>query len=83
MGIDHSHELENSNGNAEAQRVVTAGAGFWEPGGDVVHYRSANNLPDAETMFVVTTFGVAGQPTLIPVSAEELEQRRNRRAPLA
>jgi hypothetical protein len=26
-------------------------------------------------------FGVAGQPMLIPVSAEELEERRDRRAP--
>jgi len=26
-------------------------------------------------------FGVAGQPMLIPVSAEELAQRKNRRAP--
>jgi hypothetical protein len=26
-------------------------------------------------------FGVAGQPMLIPVSAEELEARRDRRAP--
>ncbi|GAA0988030.1 hypothetical protein GCM10009555_068700 [Acrocarpospora macrocephala] len=65
----------------EPQRVVKAGESFWEPGGDVIHYQDANNLPGAETAFVVTMFGVAGQPMLIPVSAEELEERRDRRAP--
>jgi hypothetical protein len=29
----------------------------------------------------VTMFGVPGQPMLIPVSAEELKERRSRRAP--
>lgn len=62
----------------ELQRVVKAGEAFWEPGGDVIHYQ--DGLPDAETEFVVTMFGAAGQPTLIPASAEELEDRRNRRA---
>ena len=62
-------------------RVVKAGQAFWEPGGDVIHYHDGNNLRDAESAFVVTMFGVAGQPMLIPVSAEELEERRDRRAP--
>jgi quercetin dioxygenase-like cupin family protein len=65
----------------EPQRVVQAGEAFWEPGGDVIHYQDGNNLQDAETAFAVTMFGVAGQPMLIPVSAEELEERRDRRAP--
>jgi quercetin dioxygenase-like cupin family protein len=65
----------------EPQRVVKTGETFWEPGGDVIHYQDGNNLPDAESAFVVTMFGVAGQPMLIPVSAEELAQRKNRRAP--
>jgi quercetin dioxygenase-like cupin family protein len=64
----------------EPQRVVKAGEAFWEPGGDVIHYHDGNNLSDAETAFVVTMFGVAGQPMLIPVSAAELEERRDRRA---
>jgi quercetin dioxygenase-like cupin family protein len=64
----------------EPQRVVKAGEAFWEPGGDLIHYHDGNNLSDAETAFVVTMFGVAGQPMLIPVSAEELEERRDRRA---
>jgi hypothetical protein len=62
-------------------RVVKAGEAFWEPGGDVIHYHDGNNLPHTESAFVVTMFGVAGQPMLIPVSPEELEQRQARRAP--
>jgi quercetin dioxygenase-like cupin family protein len=65
----------------EPQRVVQAGEAFWEPGGDIIHYQDGNNLPNAETVFVVMMFGVAGQPMLIPVSAEELDERRDRRAP--
>ena len=64
----------------EPQRVVKAGEAFWEPGGDVIHYHDGNNLPDAETTFVVTMFGVAGKPMLVPVNAEELDERRDRRA---
>jgi quercetin dioxygenase-like cupin family protein len=65
----------------EPSRIVKAGESFWEPGGDVIHYHDANNLPDAETTFVVTMFGVPDQPPIAPVSPEELEQRRDRRAP--
>ena len=64
----------------EPARVVRAGEAFWEPGGDVIHYQDGNNLTDAPTRFVVTMFGVPGQPMLIPVSAEELRERRPRRA---
>jgi len=65
----------------DPERVVHAGETFWEPGGDLIHYQDGNNLSDAHTRFVVTMFGVPGQPMLIPVSAEELEERRPRRAP--
>ena len=65
----------------EPPRVVKAGEAFWEPGGDLIHYHDANNLPDAETQFVVTLFGATGQPSVVPVSAGELEARRDRRAP--
>jgi quercetin dioxygenase-like cupin family protein len=63
----------------EPVRVVKAGESFWEPGGDVIHYQDGNNLPDEDSAFVVTMFGAVGQPMFIPVSAEELEQRRDRR----
>jgi quercetin dioxygenase-like cupin family protein len=65
----------------EPERVVSAGQTFWEPGGDVIHYQDGNNLADAQTRFVVTMFGVPGQPMLTPVSAEELAERKPRRAP--
>jgi quercetin dioxygenase-like cupin family protein len=65
----------------QPQRVIHAGETFWEPGGDVIHYQDGNNLPDAETRFVVTMFCVPGQPMLVPVSPGELERRRDRRAP--
>ena len=65
----------------EPERVIKAGEAFWEPGFDVIHYQDGNNLADAESAFVVTMFCAPGQPMLVPVSAEELEQRRDRRAP--
>lgn len=65
----------------EPARVVRAGETFWEPGGDVIHYQDGNHLVDAETRFMVTMFCVPGRPMLVPVSAEELEERRPRRAP--
>jgi quercetin dioxygenase-like cupin family protein len=65
----------------DLQRVVRAGETFWEPGGNVIHYQDGNNLADTRTQFLVTMFCVPGRPMLIPVSAEELEERRPRRAP--
>ncbi|WP_051452390.1 cupin domain-containing protein [Actinospica robiniae] len=65
----------------EPERVVKAGEAFYEPGYDVIHYQDANNLADAETRFLVTMFCAAGRPMIVPVSAEELEARRDRRAP--
>lgn len=65
----------------EPERVIKAGETFYEPGYDVIHYQDANNLADAETRFLVTMFCVAGRPMIVPVSAEELEARRDRRAP--
>jgi len=41
----------------------------------------SGGLSDAESAFVVTMFCVPGRPMLEPVSAEELEERRDRRAP--
>jgi quercetin dioxygenase-like cupin family protein len=65
----------------DPERVVPAGETFWEPGGDVIHCQDGNNLADAPTRFVVTMFGVPGQPMLIPVTPEELQERRSGRAP--
>jgi quercetin dioxygenase-like cupin family protein len=63
----------------EAPRVVRAGDAFWGPGGDVIHYRDANNRTDIPCSFVLTLFRVPGQPMLERVSEEELEERKGLR----
>ena len=60
----------------EPPRVVTADEAFWEPGGDVIHYQDANNRTDTPLRFVVTMIMAPGQPMLVFVDDEELEQRR-------
>jgi quercetin dioxygenase-like cupin family protein len=63
----------------EAPRVVRAGEAFWGPGGDVIHYRDANNRNDIPCSFVLTLFRVPGRPLIEPVTDAELEQRRGLR----
>jgi quercetin dioxygenase-like cupin family protein len=65
----------------EPERVIRAGEAFWEPGGDVIHYQAANHLPDQWTRFVVVMLCEPGQEMLVYVHDDELEQRRDRRAP--
>jgi quercetin dioxygenase-like cupin family protein len=63
----------------EPPRVVKAGEAFWEPGGDVIHYSDANNRADSQLRFLVTMMCAPGQPLLVLVDNDELEQRRDRR----
>ena len=63
----------------EAPRVIKAGEAFWEPGGDVIHYSDANNRSDIRLRFLVTMVCAPGQPMLVVVDEDELEQRRDRR----
>jgi quercetin dioxygenase-like cupin family protein len=65
----------------EAPRVIKTGEAFWEPGGDVIHYRDGNNRSDIASKFVVTMIGVPGQPMFVVVDDEELEERKDRRVP--
>lgn len=65
----------------EPERIVRAGETFWEPGGDLIHYQDANNLPDAPTVFVAHLVVPRGEEPLTVVDAEELEARKGRRAP--
>jgi len=60
-------------------RVIKAGDALFEPGGDVIHYQGANNLPDTQSQMVVTMFAPPGSPVLTVVSAEELAERRHLR----
>lgn len=70
------YELEG-----DAERVIGAGEAFWEPGGDLVHYQAGNALADRWTRFVAVMVCIPGEPMLTPVGADELERRRDRRAP--
>ncbi|MET7747827.1 MULTISPECIES: cupin domain-containing protein [Micromonospora] len=65
----------------EPERVIKAGEAFWEPGGDVIHYQAANNLPDQQARFLVVMVCAPDKEMLVLVSPEELEARKDRRAP--
>ena len=65
----------------DPERIIRAGEAFWEPGGDVIHYQDGNNLADAWSRFVVVMMMVPGKPMVTLVDADELERRRDRRAP--
>lgn len=67
----------------QPERVVRAGEAFWEPGGDVIHYQDGNNRDDIPVRFTVTMLCEPGKPMLTFVDEEELNQRKNRRAPRA
>ncbi|MBP2702724.1 cupin domain-containing protein [Microbispora sp. RL4-1S] len=60
-------------------RVIKAGDALFEPGGDVIHYQGANNLPDAQSQLVVTMLAPPGTPVLTVVGPEELAERRHLR----
>src|SRR5262249_27716425 len=65
----------------EPERVVRAGEAFWEPGGDVIHYRDGNNRHDVRLRFTGTRLCEPGKPMLTLVDEDELAQRADRRAP--
>ncbi|OBI76445.1 cupin domain-containing protein [Mycobacterium asiaticum] len=65
----------------EAPRVVRAGEAFWEPGGDVIHYRDGNHRNDVRVRFVVTMLCVPGQPMLVRVDDHELAAKEHLRLP--
>jgi quercetin dioxygenase-like cupin family protein len=58
----------------EPPRVIKAGEAFWEPGGEVIHYQDANNRTDIPLRFLVIMMMARGQPMLVFVEADELEQ---------
>ncbi|MDX3054320.1 cupin domain-containing protein [Streptomyces sp. NE06-03E] len=65
----------------EPERVIKAGQAFWEPGGDVIHYQAGNNSDDVPVRFVAMMVCAPGKQMLTVVEPEELEARRDRRAP--
>ncbi len=60
----------------EPARVLRAGDALFEPGGDVIHLKGANNLADTRSQLVVTMFAPPGTPVLTLVTPEELAQRQ-------
>lgn len=65
----------------EPERIIRAGETFWEPGGDVIHYQDGNPRTDSWSRFIVTMLCVPGKPMLALVDEDELDQRKDRRAP--
>jgi quercetin dioxygenase-like cupin family protein len=63
----------------ETPRVLRAGDAFYGDGGDVIHYRDANNRSDIPCSFVLTLFRVPGQPLIEWVTDAELEERKSLR----
>ncbi|MCO8274117.1 cupin domain-containing protein [Actinoplanes sp. TRM 88003] len=63
----------------ERPRVLKAGDTLFEPGGDTIHYRGANNLTDSPTLFLVIMFAPPGTPILTVVSEQEQAERRHLR----
>ncbi|BBX33250.1 cupin [Mycolicibacterium mageritense DSM 44476 = CIP 104973] len=63
----------------EAPRVLRAGDAFWGSGGDVIHYRDANNRADIPCSFVLTLLCAPGRPVLEPVTDEDLQHRKPQR----
>jgi quercetin dioxygenase-like cupin family protein len=56
------------------ERIIRAGEPLWEPGGDRIHLRAANNLTDRWTRFVAVMVCEPGRPMLEPVDDAELER---------
>ncbi|MFI7065766.1 cupin domain-containing protein [Kribbella sp. NPDC050124] len=65
----------------EPERILRAGETFWEPGGDVIHYQDGNARDDVPVRFLATMLCDPNQPMLVLVDEDELEARKDRRAP--
>ncbi|KJK46098.1 cupin [Lentzea aerocolonigenes] len=63
----------------EPERLIRAGEAFFEPGGDVIHYRGANALEDEESALVATMICEPGAPVLTVVGHEELAAHKHLR----
>lgn len=63
----------------QPERVIRAGEAFFEPGGDVIHYKGGNALEDEESTLVATMICEPGAPVLTVVGHDELEARKHLR----
>lgn len=65
----------------EAPYPIKAGEAFWEPGGDVIHYTTANLLEDRTSRFVVVMLCAPEVEMITFVDDEELAAKKNDRIP--
>jgi quercetin dioxygenase-like cupin family protein len=61
---------------------IKAGEGFFESGGDVIHYTAANLLPDRTSRFVVVMLCAPGVEMITMVDDDELAAKASRRIPV-
>ncbi|WP_232326496.1 cupin domain-containing protein [Microbispora sp. ATCC PTA-5024] len=61
--------------------TIKAGEGFWEPGGDVVHYKAANLRDDITSRFVVFMLCAPGVPMTVFLDEAEIAARSHLRYP--
>jgi quercetin dioxygenase-like cupin family protein len=65
----------------EEPREITAGQAFWEPGGDVVHYQTANLEPESWTRFLAVCICAPGVDMMTTLASEEIVARDHLRHP--
>jgi quercetin dioxygenase-like cupin family protein len=61
---------------------IKAGEGFFEPGGDVIHYTVANLLSDRTSRFVVVMLCAPGVEMITMVDDDELAAKASSRIPV-
>jgi quercetin dioxygenase-like cupin family protein len=59
----------------EAPREIVAGEAFWEPGGDVVHYQTANLDPQNWSRFIAVCICAPGVDMITMLGPEEIAAR--------
>jgi quercetin dioxygenase-like cupin family protein len=67
----------------EEPREIVAGAAFWEPGGDVVHYQVSNLDADTWTRFIAVCICAPGVDMITMLEPEEIVARDHLRHPSA
>lgn len=61
---------------------IKAGEGFFEPGGDVIHYTAANLLSDRTSRFVVVMLCAPDVEMITMVADDELAAKASSRIPV-
>jgi hypothetical protein len=60
---------------------IKAGEGFWEPGGDVIHYQASNPRDDITSRFVIFMLCPPGVPMTTFLDEAEIAARSQLRYP--